>query len=97
VALDAAAGTLLWRPPELCFGAPPVVANGVLYRAALVPASNPAETLLARDAHSGRERWHSLLDSGILYVTVSGQTLHAGGSSFSALRSDAGHVVWRYG
>jgi outer membrane protein assembly factor BamB len=95
VALDAAAGRLLWQRPELGAGPPPLVANGAVYMA--VVFSHPSGVVLALDARTGNRRWGTILDGADNNVTVAGQTLYVGGSGAYALRASDGHVVWRYG
>jgi outer membrane protein assembly factor BamB len=96
VALDAASGSLLWQRSDLGGEAPMIVANGVIYLSALLINSNPDGAVLALDAHTGSERWHTLLSESD-YVTLAGQMLYVSGDSLYALRTSDGHVVWRYG
>jgi outer membrane protein assembly factor BamB len=96
VALDVASGRLLWQRNELGGEAPIIVANGVIYLTALLINSNPDGAVLALDARTGGERWRTLL-IGSDFVSLAGQMLYVSGDSEYALRTNDGHVVWRYG
>jgi outer membrane protein assembly factor BamB len=96
VVLDLASGRLLWQRKDLGGEAPIIVANGVIYLSALLSNSNPDGAVLALDARTGSERWRTLLIESD-YVSLAGQMLYVSGDSEYALRTNDGHVVWRYG
>jgi serine/threonine-protein kinase len=103
VALDARTGSLLWQlgdqgqRGDLSVAQPPILANGVVYLAASVSLGEGGSRgmVLALDAHTGQERWRTLLAAD--YVTLAGPMVYVGGSYAYALRASDGHVVWRYG
>jgi outer membrane protein assembly factor BamB len=100
VALDAAAGSLLWQMEDQgdqFVTQFPIVANGVVYLGAYLSVGTSPGMVLAKDARTGRERWRTLLEEADEYVSLAGQMLYVGGTYAYALRASDGHVVWRYG